>query len=342
MSLPQDPPTIWDKAREAWFLGSVVTTKPETYNGFSRKPGEADDSWYPDVIYMMAYPEAAPTIDPNDPPAVAAWLRIREAFRAQQYKTKNPGQTYDPGKPTWPLPSAPANWKGGGAFGAKRPWSKPQTRWHTGIDLGAPAGLAVLAPEAGTIVAPNSGWESRVLNGKVVGVKALILQTDSGKTLLLGGIRPGSAIVTPGQKVIAGQKVAEVGTYEGGDSMVHFQMYEGHLTEAQVNARKSWKLGGAKPDKLLDPTDYLKAAMKNPKFIAMMAVPFEASEENGEVDEGTPEGDVANTEDTAPDKSGAGAGAGASQPTGGGSGGVIAGVVVAVLVLGGLFATRGR
>lgn len=330
-NVPQLEPSFWDKAREIWFVGQVLTSRPDAFGEFKRKPGEADDDWFPDVVFMQAYPDAAPVIDPKDAAAVAAWLRIRELVRAELLRQQNqtpPGQGgFDPGKPTWPLPLSPKLPGAGGKFAAKRPWTKPQTRYHAGADLAAKFGTPVFAPEAGVIVAPNSGWESKVVNGQVVGVKSLIMVTDSGYTLLLGGIRPSSSTLKAGDRVAAGQKVAEVGAYAKGDTMLHFQMYAGKLTEAQVNARKSWSYGAPAPDKLIDPSAYLKAAATNPKIIAMMAVPVEEPAENGEDGEGTPEGDATNTQETAP----------APSPAGSSSAAIAVVGVLAVVALGFIF-----
>jgi len=82
--------------------------------------------------------------------------------------------------------------------------------------------------------------------------------------------------------------------------MVHVQLYDGHLTEAEVNARKSWKMGDPQPDRLLDPSAYLKAASANPRLVAVMSQPIDDNVEDAEDGEGTPEGDAANARETAP------------------------------------------
>lgn len=291
MALPQTEPGTFDNLREQLNAAYVVTTKPTEYGGRKRRADHTDEDWFTNVAYWMSYVDAPLDIDTTNDAQVAAWLRIRDRIRNMLYNAANPGQTWDATLPTWPLPTAPKNWKSGSRFGAKRPAKGTQTRYHTGIDLGAAPGLAVLAPEAGTIVASNTGWEYNPATKK--GVKAILMTTDSGKTVLMGGIRFGSATVPDGTRVAAGQKIAEVGVYPKGDSMVHFQLYDRPLTEAQVNARKSWKVGDPAPANLIDPAEYLTAARQNPRLTAVLAVPIQEDIEDGEEAEGTPEGDPA-------------------------------------------------
>lgn len=304
-TVPQLPPGFYDQTRELWYAGQMISSNATTAGPYERKPGESDEEWFTDAAYILSYPDAAPKIDPNDEAAVQAWLRIRELVRAglKSKAEDAPSQPdWTPSKVTWPLPTAPKKWRAGGAFGAKRPAIGTQTRYHTGTDLAAPPGLTVYAPEDGVVVAPNSGWESKKdpKTGEWKGVKSIIIQTDSGHTVLLGGIRPDSATVAAGERVTAGQKVAEVGTYPLGDSMLHVQLYDGSLSESQVNARKSWWLGNPPPSKLLDPTDYLLGAMQNPKAMAVLAIPVNENPFPSEESEGTPAGDPDNTKDTAP------------------------------------------
>lgn len=95
------------------------------------------------------------------------------------------------------------------------------------------------------------------------GVKALIMVTDTGRTLQLGGIVPGSATVAAGQRVTAGQPIATIGRYPGvkgkpGPAMLHFQLYGRPLTEGEVNKPKKWDINAAPPADLIDGESYLK------------------------------------------------------------------------------------
>lgn len=266
---PQANPTADDLAREQYYAIIAATTlPPATYKGRSRGKTK-DSSWRTNVALWEAYPElpVAPLAAGNKAGA-DAWLRI-ETIVVQKMFEEKPGDqsaNWDPSKPTWPLPTPPATWSSGSSYGARRPWKKelPQTRKHTGIDLKAAPGTPVLAPFSGTIVARNSGWEYNAKTGK--GVKSLIMQTDNGLTILLGGIKPDSAIVQDGQKVQAGQKLAEVGRYPLGDSMLHVTIYQGLLSEKEVNARKSWPSSQPPPANLIDPSSFLGQAANNPKY----------------------------------------------------------------------------
>ena len=266
---PQANPTADDLAREQYYAIIAATTPPPaTYKGRSRGKTK-DSSWRTNVALWEAYPElpVAPLAAGNKAGA-DAWLRI-ETIVVQKMFEEKPGDAsanWNPSKPTWPLPTPPATWSAGSSYGARRPWKKdlPQTRKHTGIDLKAAPGTPVLAPYSGTIVARNSGWEYNPKTGK--GVKSLIMQTDNGLTILLGGIKPDSAIVQNGQKVQAGEKLAEVGRYPLGDSMLHVTIYQGSLSEKEVNARKSWPSSQPPPANLIDPSSFLGQAANNPKY----------------------------------------------------------------------------
>lgn len=259
MMLAQLPPSADDLAREAAAVASVVANPPTEWLGRTRGSKTAD-GWAADCAFWQAYPDEPAKIEKGNAAAVAAYMRMMVGVQEARAAATPENPNFDPSGVTWPLRTPPKNATAGGSFGAKRPWNGAQTRWHTGTDLGAPLGSPVLAPEAGTIVAPNSGWES-TKDGK--GVKALILVSDSGRTWLLGGIRPGSAVVKAGERVSAGQRVAEVGAYPGGGTMVHVSVYGRPMTEKEVTAQKSWKVNGPKPPDLIDSGPLLQAAALN-------------------------------------------------------------------------------
>lgn len=146
--------------------------------------------------------------------------------------------------PFWPLPDVTRKrW----TFG----WGRAKgERHHAGVDLYAPRGSVVLAPESGTLIGSQ-----RFVGPNSV---ALLLQTDSGMVILFGEVEPGSWRnhgLTDTSRIFAGQPVANVGINPKGDQMLHFETYRSGTTQ---NHR--WYQGKAPPPALLDPTTYLKTA----------------------------------------------------------------------------------
>lgn len=264
-SLPPAKPTVADLERESDNAAEAVEVRPLVYDGEARKPSQADDVWLANVAYWMTYPSAPKKIGADDEPAKRAWKRIRGHVNTLLLAQTPVAGTWNAAKITWPLATKPRPWGPGATFGARRPWGKdtPQTRFHAGTDIGAPHGTPVLAPEPGSILEANSGWETKK-DG--TGVKAIVMVTDSGKTILIGGIIPKSATVKNGARVKAGQEIAVVGSYPGGDSMAHVQIYDRPLTIAELTARKKWPIDKPRPEALIDSAAYLTQAAMNPKF----------------------------------------------------------------------------
>jgi murein DD-endopeptidase MepM/ murein hydrolase activator NlpD len=132
-------------------------------------------------------------------------------------------------------------WRDG--YGEARPArSKNPERHHCGIDIRAKEGTPVYATEAGTV--RTQGWDGAT-------AKAVLINTDRGTTVLLGAVRPE---VATGERVRAGQRVATVGRYPGGGSMLHFEFYE-----REVSSNKKWPWGQPAPAGLTNPADYLRA-----------------------------------------------------------------------------------
>jgi hypothetical protein len=151
--------------------------------------------------------------------------------------------------PTWPLRDQPKRVAsyGGRAFGADR---KGGRRNHAGVDMLAPRGATVVAPEAGVIVATQR------FNG--LRAHAVLLQTDTGPVILLGEVEPGSWAELGhdvGTRVERGQPIATVGVNPGGSTMLHLEMYREGTTR-----NHQWWHRDRPPPELLDPTRYLEAA----------------------------------------------------------------------------------
>lgn len=129
-------------------------------------------------------------------------------------------------------------------FGASR-----DSRYHAGIDLYANVGDAVVAMEAGTVVALRTFYH---------GSWALFLCTDSGITLNYGEVAKGSWKnfgVGVGSRVVAGQPLARVALMSGGSHMLHFETYRGC-----VKRNWPWYKSKGPPSALINPTKYLLRA----------------------------------------------------------------------------------
>jgi murein DD-endopeptidase MepM/ murein hydrolase activator NlpD len=269
---PPLAPSSLDVLSELWAAAQIaIIDRPIEYQGRVRQLGQLLENWYTNVAYWVLYPEGPVTIGPSDAAATAAWSRLQANVQKFLYPIT---PQVDTGV-VWPLPTAPpATTSMGSRFMAKRPAKGTQTRYHTGQDYAAKPGTSVLSPENGVVLASNSGWESEKSGDQVVGVKAIVITSDSGFTWLLGGIRPSSGVAT-GTRVSAGQRVAEIGTYPGGDSMLHVTLYEGKLTREEVEARKQWRVGFAAPKGLVDPVPRLLLGASRMQARSLMAAPLE-------------------------------------------------------------------
>ena len=175
-----------------------------------------------------------------------------------------------PFRPTWPVgKSSNKRWGevayrdvnnakhgnvGGRAFKASR-----SGRYHAGIDLYADAGDLVLAPESGVIVADQNFLNS------IPGEDAMLIQGDSGTTILLGEIVAESMTtrfgLKEGSRVEQGQPVAIVAKTVNGSHMLHFETY----TKGSMRNR-SWKKDKKPHPSLRDPTAYLLRARVSTKL----------------------------------------------------------------------------
>lgn len=146
--------------------------------------------------------------------------------------------------PFWPLPAVTRKRF---TFG----WGRRKgLRHHAGVDLYAPRGSPVVAPEAGTLIR----WHRFVGPHSV----ALLMQTDTGIVILFGEVEPRSWEkhgLKIGSRVRAGQTVAEVGINNDKSQMLHFETY---VKGTRSNRR--WYKGKPPPPALLDPTLYLRTA----------------------------------------------------------------------------------
>jgi len=115
-------------------------------------------------------------------------------------------------------------------------------RWgtmHYGVDIAAPIGTPIYAPEAGVVLqaGPASGFGL-----------AVYLQHADGSITLYGHIN--SYSVNTGQQVSAGQQIAQVGnTGQSTGPHLHFEVHQGGLYQSRTNpipwlAARGMPLGG--------------------------------------------------------------------------------------------------
>lgn len=159
--------------------------------------------------------------------------------------------------PVWPLPGVGKGvpTTGGRRFGANRT-GKTGPRFHAGVDIFAPEGALVVAPEAGELVRQYK------FNGAQA--FALLLQADSGPVFNLAEVFPGSwrefgltvgTRTTSGSWVDKGESIARIGVNPGGSTMLHFESYT-----SGTRANQRWFRNQDPPRRLLDPTHYLLLA----------------------------------------------------------------------------------
>lgn len=146
--------------------------------------------------------------------------------------------------PLWPLARQPKAWTALGSFGAPR---DNGTRLHQGIDLYAPQGTAVLAAESGVVTAVQ-GWSGPGTKG------LLVYSPNTDITILYGAVAPGS-YPNIGTEVKQGEKIATIGVYPAGSTMLHLEIWPGKLTPP----RPRWNPGEDPPS--YDPAEYLTRAM---------------------------------------------------------------------------------
>lgn len=203
------------------------------------------------------------------------------------------------GNLVWPIPSIPkiVPTAGGKCFGRDRGGE----RYHPGVDLIAPAGAPILAPEAGTIVAFWYFYHGTCALTLETSTQELIfgeVAPDSlqkaglyapkclslGKVGLPNGSYPkqSSVICGPGSSVQAGQVIAFVGLMSGGSHMLHFEVYK---KGKQWKGSGGWDKGTTNTlDYRRDPTPYLLAcqaqASTSAQADALARAKIEASSKN--------------------------------------------------------------
>lgn len=150
----------------------------------------------------------------------------------------------------WPMPTVKKSRcvpiKGARRFGAAR----EGTRRHCGIDLRP---MTTESIEGEDVIAPISGLVRRIQSWSGPGTRAIVLNGMLGPipvSFVMGAVAKPS--VKQGDIVRAGEKIAEIGVYPSGSTMLHMEMYVGRW----IDKNSRW-FGDDKPIGLVDPSKYL-------------------------------------------------------------------------------------
>ncbi len=117
------------------------------------------------------------------------------------------------GQLAWPVPGYGIN----SSYGMRVHPISGKRKMHSGVDMSAPSGTAIVAAESGIVVhaGPHSSWGNHV-----------IIDHGGGMQTLYAHIRDGGIKVSVGQQVSRGQKIAEVGrTGSATGNHLHFEVY---------------------------------------------------------------------------------------------------------------------
>jgi murein DD-endopeptidase MepM/ murein hydrolase activator NlpD len=126
-------------------------------------------------------------------------------------------------------------------------------RHHVGVDLYGNEGDPIVACESGVIVACYDFL--KVQDGALPSLQALLIQGDSGLVINYGEIRHGSMGANgrkTGDRVAAGDVIAQVGMTTSSGPMCHFETYQRGTT-----ANKRWMASTSTPPGLYNPTALL-------------------------------------------------------------------------------------
>jgi murein DD-endopeptidase MepM/ murein hydrolase activator NlpD len=128
---------------------------------------------------------------------------------------------YSGGKVGWPVPDRKTI---GDVFGYRIDPIRHVRKLHKGIDIPAPKGTTIVAAESGVVLIASqvSGYGNTV-----------VIDHGGGLWTWYGHIRMGGIMVSEGDKVTRGQKIAEVGST--GDSTGNHLHFEVRINQEAVN-----------------------------------------------------------------------------------------------------------
>ena len=135
----------------------------------------------------------------------------------------------------------------GGAFGALR---NGGTRYHIGVDLGAPPGTKAVAVKDGSVVYYQENF---------YGGTDAVLVNHGDYVVDYTEIKVNPPFKIKGATIKGGEEIGTIiKNQNGGGSMLHFEMYKPWTT---INLH--WYPGQEKPDAILDPTQFLEDLLKS-------------------------------------------------------------------------------
>ena len=195
------------------------------------------------------------------------------------------------------MTTSPKHWPAPKSYSRKLPrgtatgsfWKWRGDRHHCGVDLFAPAGSPVLAVESGRVIrrgkftssAKRPYWNRTFF---------VLVRHDSGVVAKYAEL--GKVLVRTGQRVTAGRRIGLVGRVLNSKlvddtspryirqmvrnarvSMLHFELYSAPVKESRNYAGGNW-FADRKPPRLLNPTDYLRSAVRPKSRFNSSRVPF--------------------------------------------------------------------
>lgn len=115
------------------------------------------------------------------------------------------------------VPLASDTYRLAASFGMQiNPETKEKSN-HNGIDYTATEGTAIYASADGQVI----------LADKAIGYgETIMIKHSTDFTTLYGHIQPGSLLVKTGDTVKRGQKIAEVGSSETSENLLHFSVFK--------------------------------------------------------------------------------------------------------------------
>jgi len=132
------------------------------------------------------------------------------------------GQTYNPNGFVWPTSGRVTS-----SFGMRLHPIHNVWKMHTGIDIGAPSGQAIVAVQDGTVLSASAGWNGGYGN-------LTIISHGGGITSLYA--HQSSILVSNGQRVSKGQTIGRVGStgYSTGPHL-HFEIRKDGTPQNPMN-----------------------------------------------------------------------------------------------------------